>query len=134
MPTFHVGGAASRAAAANQVEAKSNGTVRFTPQIRYVTNPKGEKVVISRTGEVLVTDDNGRERERHKVPYGATLLAADSKPVKAGQTLPSWDPHTRPIITEHGGPLGFQDIEEGVPVRKQSAEGTGLSTLVAIDP
>src|SRR5437899_1906522 len=86
MRTFHIGGAASRAAAANQVEAKSNGTVRFTPQIRYVTNPKGEKVVISRTGEVLVTDDNGRERERHKVPYGATLLAADSKPVKAWRT------------------------------------------------
>src|SRR5262249_22592967 len=101
MRTFHIGGAASRAAVASQVEAKSNGRVRFTPNIRYVTNPKGEKVVISRTGEVLVTDDNGRERERHKVPYGATLLAADGKAVKAGQTLASWDPHTRPIITEH---------------------------------
>src|SRR5260370_8078217 len=107
MRTFHIGGAASRAAAANQVEAKSNGTVRFTPQIRYVTNPKGEKVVISRTGEVLVTDDNGRERERHKVPYGATLLAADSKPVKAGQTRASWDPHTRPIITQSCGTVRF---------------------------
>jgi len=134
MRTFHIGGAASRAAAANQVEAKSNGTVRFTPQIRYVTNPKGEKVVISRTGEVLVTDDNGRERERHKVPYGATLLAADSKPVKAGQTLASWDPHTRPIITEHGGIVRFEHIEEGVTVAKQIDEVTGLSTLVVIDP
>jgi DNA-directed RNA polymerase subunit beta' len=134
MRTFHIGGAASRAAAANQVEAKSNGTVRFTPQIRYVTNPKGEKVVISRTGEVLVADDNGRERERHKVPYGATLLAADSKPVKAGQTLASWDPHTRPIITEHGGIVRFEHIEEGVTVAKQIDEVTGLSTLVVIDP
>jgi len=134
MRTFHIGGAASRAAAANQVEAKSNGTVRFTPQIRYVTNPKGEKVVISRTGEVLVTDDNGRERERHKVPYGATLLAADSKPVKAGQTLASWDPHTRPIITEYGGLVRFEYIEEGVTVAKQIDEVTGLSTLVVIDP
>ncbi len=134
MRTFHIGGAASRAAAANQVEAKSNGTVRFTPQIRYVTNPKGEKVVISRTGEVLVTDDNGRERERHKVPYGATLLAADSKPVKAGQTLASWDPHTRPIITEYGGLVRFEHIEEGVTVAKQIDEVTGLSTLVVIDP
>ncbi len=134
MRTFHIGGAASRAAAANQVEAKSNGTVRFTPQIRYVTNPKGEKVVISRTGEVLVTDDNGRERERHKVPYGATLLAADSKPVKAGQTLASWDPHTRPIITEYGGSVRFEHIEEGVTVAKQIDEVTGLSTLVVIDP
>src|SRR5438132_215149 len=134
MRTFHIGGAASRAAAANQVEAKSNGTVRFTPQIRYVTNPKGEKAVISRTGEVLVTDDNGRERERHKVPYGATLLAADGKPVKAGQTLASWDPHTRPIITEYGGIVRFEHIEEGVTVAKQIDEVTGLSTLVVIDP
>jgi DNA-directed RNA polymerase subunit beta' len=134
MRTFHIGGAASRAAVASQVEAKSNGTVRFTPQIRYVTNPKGEKVVISRTGEVLVTDDNGRERERHKVPYGATLLAADGKPVKAGQTLASWDPHTRPIITEYGGLVRFEHIEEGVTVAKQIDEVTGLSTLVVIDP
>jgi DNA-directed RNA polymerase subunit beta' len=119
---------------ASQVEAKSNGTVRFTPQIRYVTNPKGEKVVISRTGEVLVTDDNGRERERHKVPYGATLLAADGKRVKAGQLLGSWDPHTRPIITEHGGIVRFEHIEEGVTVAKQIDEVTGLSTLVVIDP
>jgi DNA-directed RNA polymerase subunit beta' len=134
MRTFHIGGAASRAAVASQVEAKSNGTVRFTPQIRYVTNPKGEKVVISRTGEVLVTDDNGRERERHKVPYGATLLAADGKAVKAGQTLASWDPHTRPIITEHGGIVRFEHIEEGVTVAKQIDDVTGLSTLVVIDP
>src|SRR5712672_3005553 len=134
MRTFHIGGAASRAAVANQVEAKSNGTVRFTPQIRYITNPKGEKVVISRTGEVLVTDDNGRERERHKIPYGATLLVADGKPVKAGQTFASWDPHTRPIITEYGGLVRFEHIEEGVTVAKQIDEVTGLSTLVVIDP
>jgi DNA-directed RNA polymerase subunit beta' len=134
MRTFHIGGAASRAAVASQVEAKSNGTVRFTPQIRYVTNPKGEKAVISRTGVVLVTDDNGRERERHKIPYGATLLAADGKPVKAGQTLASWDPHTRPIITEYGGIVRFEHIEEGVTVAKQIDEVTGLSTLVVIDP
>jgi len=134
MRTFHIGGAASRAAVASQVEAKSNGTVRFTPQIRYVTNPKGEKVVISRTGEVLVTDDNGRERERHKIPYGATLLVADGKPVKAGQVLASWDPHTRPIITEYGGTVRFEHIEEGVTVAKQIDDVTGLSTLVVIDP
>jgi DNA-directed RNA polymerase subunit beta' len=134
MRTFHIGGAASRAAVASQIEAKSNGTVRFTPQMRYVTNPKNEKVVISRTGEVLVTDDNGRERERHKVPYGATLLAADGKPVKAGHMLASWDPHTRPIITEYGGLVRFEHIEEGVTVAKQIDEVTGLSTLVVIDP
>jgi DNA-directed RNA polymerase subunit beta' len=134
MRTFHIGGAASRAAVASQVESKSTGIVRFTPQMRYVTNQKGEKVVISRTGEVLVTDDNGRERERHKVPYGATLLAADSAPVKAGQTLASWDPHTRPIITEYGGTVRFEHVEEGSTVAKQIDEVTGLSTLVVIDP
>ncbi|HEY6242008.1 MAG TPA: DNA-directed RNA polymerase subunit beta', partial [Burkholderiales bacterium] len=134
MRTFHIGGAASRAAVTSQVEAKSNGTVRFTPQIRYVTNPKGEKVVISRTGEILVTDDNGRERERHKIPYGATLLAADGKPVKAGHMLATWDPHTRPIITEYGGIVRFEHVEEGVTVAKQIDDVTGLSTLVVIDP
>src|SRR2546430_16962070 len=134
MRTFHIGGAASRAAAANQVEAKSNGTVRFTPQIRYVTNPKGEKVVISRTGEALVTDDNGRERERHKVPYGATLLAADSKAVKAGQTPASWDPHTRPIITEYGGIRRFEHIAEGGTVAQQIDAGAGPPPAGVNDP
>jgi DNA-directed RNA polymerase subunit beta' len=134
MRTFHIGGAASRTAVASQVEAKSNGTVRFTPQMRYVTNPKGEKVVISRTGEVLVTDDNGRERERHKVPYGATLSVDDGSTVKAGAVLASWDPHTRPIITEYGGTVRFENVEEGTTVAKQIDEITGLSTLVVIDP
>jgi DNA-directed RNA polymerase subunit beta' len=134
MRTFHIGGAASRAAVASQVEAKSNGVVRFTPQMRYVTNQKGEKVAISRMGEVLITDDNGRERERHKVPYGATLLAADGTPVKAGQTFATWDPHTRPIITEYGGTVRFEHVEEGSTVAKQIDEVTGLSTLVVIDP
>jgi DNA-directed RNA polymerase subunit beta' len=134
MRTFHIGGAASRTAVASQVEAKSNGTTRFTPQMRYVTNPKGERVVISRTGEVLVTDDNGRERERHKVPYGATLSVDDGSGVKAGHILASWDPHTRPIVTEYGGVIKFENVEEGATVAKQIDEITGLSTLVVIDP
>ena len=134
MRTFHIGGAASRTAVASQVEAKSNGTVRFTPQMRYVTSPKGEKVVISRTGEVLVTDDNGRERERHKVPYGATLAVSDGTLVRAGQMLAAWDPHTRPIITEYAGTVRFENVEEGATVSKQMDEVTGLSTLVVIDP
>jgi len=134
MRTFHIGGAASRTAVISQVEAKSNGVVRFTPQMRYVTNPKGEKVVISRTGEVLVTDDNGRERERHKVPYGATLSAEDGGTVKAGVILATWDPHTRPIVTEYAGTVRFENVEEGVTVAKQIDDITGLSTLVVIDP
>jgi DNA-directed RNA polymerase subunit beta' len=134
MRTFHIGGAASRTAAASQVEAKSNGVARLSSQMRYVTNAKGERVVISRNGEVMVTDDNGRERERHKVPYGATLNVDDGKAVRAGQILATWDPHTRPIITEYAGTIKFENVEEGVTVAKQIDEITGLSTLVVIDP
>jgi DNA-directed RNA polymerase subunit beta' len=133
MRTFHIGGAASRAAVASGVEAKSNGTVRFTATMRYVTNAKGEQVAISRSGEVTIVDDNGRERERHKVPYGATLLAADGKQVKAGAQIASWDPLTRPIVTEYAGTVKFEHVEEGVTVAKQIDEVTGLSTLVVID-
>ncbi len=134
MRTFHIGGAASRAAAASGVEAKSSGVIRFTATMRYVTSAKAEKIVISRSGEVLVTDDNGRERERHKVPYGATLIVADGNSVKAGGMLASWDPHTRPIVTEYAGTIKFENVEEGVTVAKQLDEVTGLSTLVVIDP
>ena len=134
MRTFHIGGAASRAAAASGVEAKSSGVIRFTATMRYVTNAKAEKIVISRSGEVLVTDDNGRERERHKVPYGAMLIVADGNSVKAGGMLASWDPHTRPIVTEYAGTIKFENVEEGVTVAKQMDEVTGLSTLVVIDP
>jgi len=133
MRTFHIGGAASRTAVQSNVEAKSNGTVRFTPLMRYVTNAKGEKVVISRSGEVMIVDDSGRERERHKVPYGATLLATDGKVVKAGSQMAMWDPHTRPIITEYAGTVRFENVEDGVTVAKQVDEVTGLSTLVVID-
>jgi DNA-directed RNA polymerase subunit beta' len=133
MRTFHVGGAASRAAVASQVESKSAGTVRFTATMRYVTSAKGEKVVISRSGEVLITDDHGRERERHKVPYGAMLAVDDGKIVKAGVKLATWDPHTRPIVTEYAGTVRFENVEEGVTVAKQVDDVTGLSTLVVID-
>jgi len=134
MRTFHIGGAASRAAAASQVESKSNGTVRFSAQMRYVTNNKGELIVITRSGEVVIHDDIGRERERHKVPYGATLLVTDGLVLKAGAVLATWDPHTRPIITEYAGRVKFENVEEGTTVAKQVDEVTGLSTLVVIDP
>ncbi|MFN9775053.1 MAG: DNA-directed RNA polymerase subunit beta', partial [Burkholderiales bacterium] len=133
MRTFHIGGAASRAAVASSIEAKSNGTVRFTATMRYVTNAKGEPVVITRSGEVLIQDDLGRERERHKVPYGAILQAGDGKQVKAGAVLATWDALTRPIITEYAGTVKFENVEEGVTVAKQIDEVTGLSTLVVID-
>ncbi|MBI3713286.1 MAG: DNA-directed RNA polymerase subunit beta' [Burkholderiales bacterium] len=133
MRTFHIGGAASRAAIASSVEAKSNGTIRFTAAMRYVTNGKGDQIVISRSGEVLITDDHGRERERHKVPYGATLIVKDGMVIKAGTNLATWDPLTRPIITEYTGQVKFENVEEGVTVAKQVDDVTGLSTLVVID-
>jgi DNA-directed RNA polymerase subunit beta' len=102
--------------------------------MRYVTNARAEMVVISRNGEIVIADDNGRERERHKVPYGATLTIEDGARVKAGQPLANWDPLTRPIITEYAGETRFENVEEGVTVAKQIDETTGLSSLVVIDP
>ncbi|WP_114663442.1 DNA-directed RNA polymerase subunit beta' [Polynucleobacter necessarius] len=133
MRTFHIGGAASRALVANNIEAKSNGSLKFSGTMRVVKNAKGEQIVISRSGEVLIADDNGRERERHKVPYGATLLLKEGAAVKAGASLATWDPLTRPIISEYAGIARFGNVEEGVTVAKQVDEVTGLSTLVVID-
>jgi DNA-directed RNA polymerase subunit beta' len=109
MRTFHIGGAASRAAAATQVESKSNGTARFSSQMRYVANNKGELIVIGRSCEVVIHDDVGRERERHKVPYGATLMVRDGETITAGHVLATWDPHTRPMITEHSGRVSLRE-------------------------
>lgn len=133
MRTFHIGGAASRSAVASSVEAKATGIVRFTATMRYVTNAKGELIVISRSGEALITDDHGRERERHKIPYGATLLVQDGQAIKAGTQLATWDALTRPIVSEYTGTTKFENVEEGVTVAKQMDEVTGLSTLVVID-
>ena len=133
MRTFHIGGAASRTAVQSQVEAKSAGTVRFSPTMRYVSNAKGDKVVISRSGEVTIVDDNNRERERHKVPYGATLQVVDGDSIRAGKIVAAWDPHHRPIVTEYAGTVKFEHVEEGVTVAKQIDDVTGLSTLVVID-
>ncbi|SFP88147.1 DNA-directed RNA polymerase subunit beta' [Nitrosomonas cryotolerans] len=134
MRTFHIGGAASRTAVASQVESKSSGVIHYSSTMRYVTNAQNELIAISRSGEVVIHDDSGRERERHKAPYGATLLVRDGDNVKAGQILTTWDPHTRPIITEYTGKVRFENVEEGVTVAKQIDEVTGLSTLVVIDP
>jgi len=134
MRTFHIGGAASRAAVASSVDAKSNGVIGFNSTMRYVTNSKGELVVISRSGEILIQDDTGRERERHKVPYGAILAIKPDQSIKAGTILANWDPLTRPVITEFAGQTRFENLEEGLTVAKQLDEVTGLSTLVVIDP
>ncbi len=134
MRTFHIGGAASRAAIASSVEAKSNGIIGFNATMRYVTNSKGDLVVISRSGEITIQDEHGRERERHKVPYGAALTVKADQQIKAGTILANWDPLTRPIITEFAGKAQFENVEEGLTVAKQVDDVTGLSTLVVIDP
>ena len=119
----------------SQVEAKSAGTVRFSPLMRYVTNAKGELVVIARSGEVMIHDDNGRERERHKVPYGATLQVEGRRQVQGGQGARARG--TRPRVRSSPSTparVKFENVEEGVTVAKQIDEVTGLSTLVVIDP
>ncbi|PAT38953.1 DNA-directed RNA polymerase subunit beta' [Vandammella animalimorsus] len=134
MRTFHIGGAVNRAAIASSVEAKSNGIIGFNATMRYVTNTKGDLVVIARSGEIVIHDEHGRERERHKVPYGATLTVKPDQQIKAGTILANWDPLTRPIITEFAGQVKFDGVEEGLTVAKQVDDVTGLSTLVVIDP
>ncbi len=134
MRTFHIGGAASRAAVASSVEAKSAGTIGFNATMRYVTNSKSELVVIARSGEIIIHDEIGRERERHKVPYGAILSVKADQSIKAGAILANWDPLTRPIITEFAGQVKFENVEEGLTVAKQVNDVTGLSSLVVIDP
>ena len=134
MRTFHVGGAASRNVVASQIESKSNGVLKYSPNMRVVTTVRGEVIVVARSAEVIIADDNGRERERHKVPYGAMLTVKLDGAVRAGAVLATWDPHTRPIVTEYAGKISFQNVEEGATVAKQIDEVTGLSTLVVIDP
>jgi len=134
MRTFHIGGAASRTVVASQVESKSNGVLKYSQNMRVVTTVRGESIVVARSAEVIIADDHGRERERHKVPYGAALTVKQGDTVRAGVVLATWDPHTRPIVTEYAGKVSFQNVEEGVTVAKQIDDVTGLSTLVVIDP
>src|ERR1700723_200005 len=102
MRPFHVGGAASRAAAANGVEVKSKGTIRLH-NIKTVRHERGHLVAVSRSGELGVVDEFGRERERYKIPYGATITVNDADVVTAGQAGANWDPHTHPVVTEVAG-------------------------------
>ena len=118
---------------ASQVEVKTKGIARFSSQMRYLSNKKGELIVIGRSCEVVIHDSIGRERERHKIPYGATLLVSDGQEVKSGELLATWDPHTHPMITEYTGVVVFENMEEGVNVEKQTDPITGISTLVVVD-
>lgn len=133
MRTFHIGGAASRSAAISNVEVKSGGGIKLN-NIKTVENKDGNLVAVSRSGEVSVIDDHGRERERYKIPYGAVSVVREGDRVKAGQVIVTWDPHTHPVITEVHGFARLVDFIEGVTVREQSDEVTGLSSMVVIDP
>ena len=133
MRTFHIGGAASRSAAANSISVKNKGSVRLH-HIKTVVQVSGNLVAVSRSGEIGVIDEHGRERERYKLPYGAVISVAEEGAVEPGQIIATWDPHTHPIITEVAGFVKFTDFEEGVSVQKETDDITGLSSVVVMDP
>jgi DNA-directed RNA polymerase subunit beta' len=133
MRTFHIGGAASRSAAANNIEIKNSGVVKLN-NIKTVKHHKGYLVAVSRSGEVSVSNEQGRERERYKVPYGATITVEDAASVKQGQIVANWDPHTHPVVTEVAGQLQFKDFLDGITVTEQVDEFTGLTSIVILDP
>jgi len=133
MRTFHIGGAASRAAAVDNVSVKTTGSVKFN-NLKIVQHSAGHLVAVSRSGELSIMDAHGRERERYKVPYGATISIKDGAAVKAGQTIANWDPHTHPIVTEVAGKVRFIDFIDGVTVQAQTDELTGLESAVVTDP
>ena len=132
MRTFHIGGAASRAAAASSLEVRNKGTLRFH-NVKTVQHEKGHLVAVSRSGEIGVVDEFGRERERYKIPYGAQITSKEGDKVVGGQVVSTWDPHTHPVITEVGGHIKFQDFVDGLTVTTQVDEVTGLSSTVVLD-
>ncbi|MBY6019838.1 DNA-directed RNA polymerase subunit beta' [Ferrimonas balearica] len=132
MRTFHIGGAASRASAESNVQVKNSGILKLQ-NAKYVTNADGKIVVTSRSTELAVIDDLGREKERYKLPYGAVLDKSEGAAVAAGDIVANWDPHTHPIITEVEGRIQFVDMVEGVTMTKQTDELTGLSSIVILD-
>jgi DNA-directed RNA polymerase subunit beta' len=132
MRTFHIGGAASRAAAASSVEVRNRGVVRFH-HIKTVQHEKGHLVAVSRSGEIGLVDDYGRERERYKIPYGAVISVKEGETATGGQVVATWDPHTHPVVTEVAGFLKFQDFVDGLTITTQVDEVTGLSSTVVLD-
>jgi len=133
MRTFHIGGAASRAAAIDNVTVKTTGTVKFN-NLKSVQHANGNLVAVSRSGEVSVLDGHGRERERYKLPYGANISIKDGGEVKAGQTVANWDPHNHPIVSEVAGFVRFVDFIDGITVIEKTDELTGLASREITDP
>ncbi|NNJ66047.1 MAG: DNA-directed RNA polymerase subunit beta', partial [Xanthomonadales bacterium] len=133
MRTFHIGGAASRAAAVDHIQVKSSGSVRLH-NMKTVENADNKLVAVSRSGELSVIDDHGRERERYKVPYGAIISVRDEEAVTAGDVTATWDPHTHPIVTEVAGQVKFHEFTDGVTVNEHVDDITGLTSLVITEP
>ncbi|GAA5193315.1 DNA-directed RNA polymerase subunit beta' [Ferrimonas gelatinilytica] len=133
MRTFHIGGAASRASAESSVQVKNAGSLKLHNE-KYVINADGKIVVVSRSTELAVIDELGREKERYKLPYGAVLEQMEGGAVSAGDIVANWDPHTHPIITEVEGRVKFVDMIDGVTMKKETDELTGLSSIVVLDP
>ncbi|WOS40048.1 DNA-directed RNA polymerase subunit beta' [Xanthomonas rydalmerensis] len=133
MRTFHIGGAASRAAAVDNITVKTTGSIKFN-NLKSVEHANGSLVAVSRSGELSVLDGHGRERERYKLPYGATITAKDGDAVKAGQSVANWDPHNHPIVSEVAGFIRFIDFIDGVTVIEKTDELTGLASREITDP
>ena len=133
MRTFHIGGAASRASAQDNISVKTSGTARLL-NLKSVERKDGNLVAVSRSGQLAIADEFGRERERYKLPYGAVLSVKDEMAVDAGQVVAKWDPHTHPIVTELSGTVKFLGMEEGITVKTQTDELTGLSNIEVLDP
>jgi DNA-directed RNA polymerase subunit beta' len=132
MRTFHIGGAASRATAENNIQVKSDGIFRLH-NIKTVQHENGNLVAVSRSGEGSVADDLGREKERYKIPYGAVLSVADGDRITVGQVVAQWDPHTHPVISEVAGKIKFVDLFDGITMQRQTDDLTGLSSIVVSD-
>ncbi|MAQ98309.1 MAG: DNA-directed RNA polymerase subunit beta' [Gammaproteobacteria bacterium] len=133
MRTFHIGGAASSSSEDNAIFNKSAGVVTFSEDMKTVTNKDKLEVIVSRNAMCSISDVNGRIVEQYKVPYGATLEVDDSADLTDGVKVASWDPYTRPIISETSGKVKFSDIEDGVTVREQLDQLTGLSSIEIIE-
>ena len=133
MRTFHIGGAASRTSAADSVQVKNGGSVRLI-NLKHVVRADGSLVAVSRSGELAIADEFGRERERYKLPYGAVISVAEDDVVAAGAIVAKWDPHTHPIVTETTGVVQFVGMEAGITIKRQTDDLTGLSNIEVIDP
>ncbi len=133
MRTFHIGGAASSSSVVSNVELKNSGRIHLK-SAKLVENTEGKQVVVTRSSELVVQDEQGRDRERHKLPYGAVLNVNEGSRVRIGDIVATWDPHTHPIVTEVAGKVVFTDLEEGVTVNMQTDDLTGKSTYVVLDP